>query len=171
MQRLCPPRVEARSEDTRKSHGLASTQGARGLASPWHRKQRLFPGPRTLVGGTARRGYQRVLIPTKPATVITGSGCAQYSGRRSATGTPTMTCRGSTTASPALPSQGSRKCAGLVRFLLSDPVDRAPTWFHACPLVHLYLALHKAPRVHFWQKVAPTPTCTEKPSRAAPRRS
>ena len=63
--------------NTRRSHGLASTQGARGLASPWHGKQRLFPGPRTLAGGTARRGGQRGLTPTAPAAVITGSGCAQ----------------------------------------------------------------------------------------------
>ena len=37
--------------------------------------------------------------------------------------------------------------------------------------MHLYLALHKAPRVHFRQEVSPTPTCTGKQSRAAPRHS
>ena len=37
--------------------------------------------------------------------------------------------------------------------------------------MHLYLALHKAPRVHFRQEASPTPTCTGKQSRAAPRHS
>ena len=33
----------------------------------------------------------------------------------------------------------------------------------------MYLALHKAPRVHFRQEVSSTPTCTGNQSRAAPR--
>ena len=86
------------------------------------------------------------VIPIRAFAAVTGSGCASNAGRGSATGMPTMAYHGSTTASPAVPFQGRRMGAGAAFPLMSTPAGRGSTWFQACPNVHMYLALHHAPR-------------------------